>query len=232
MANRRKFLAGLGALASGSAAAVGTGAFTSVSANRVVSVDVSDDQNAYLQLRPSKYADFTTTDGNGVLEMDFSGVNGQTGDGVNANATTGFGPELTIRNNGTAPARVVIDKSGVDDALSGDGSLGFYAPFKSDPYNRYDGVKSGATFTTTSPNSAGNVGVVLGVGSFVSVAGNLNIDGWESSVSDASITVYGITDDSERFPNGGPNATTADDGGPGNGGLRIGVESDDPTSIG
>ena len=209
---------------------MGTGAFTSVSANRTVSVDVSDDQNAYLQLRPHPDADFTTTDGNGVLEMDFSGVSGQTGDGVNANATTGFGPEFTIRNNGTSPARVVIDKSAVDGALSGDGSLGFYVPFKTDPYDRYDGINSGATFTTTNPNSSGNVGVVLGVGSYVAVAGNLNIDGWESSVSDASITVYGITDGSERFPNGGPDPD--DDGTLENGGLRIGVEADDPASIG
>jgi hypothetical protein len=227
---RRKFIAGVGSLAAGAAAVTGTGAFTSVSADRTVSVNVEDDQDAYLQLRPTSDADFATTDSNSVLKMDFSGVNGQTGDGVNANATTGFGPEFTIRNNGTAPARVVIDKSAVDDALSRDGSLGFYVPFKTDPYDRYDGVNSGATFTTTNPNSAGNVGVVLGVGAYVSVAGNLDIDGWESSVSDASITVYGITDDSEIFPDGGPDPN--DDGTLTNGGLRIGVESDDPTSIG
>jgi len=216
----------MGSLAAGGAAAIGSGAFTSVSAERRVSVNVADDENAYLQLDPTNNADFATTDGNDVLELDFSGVNGQAGDGVNANATTGFGPEFTIKNQGTEPARVVIDKSAVDEALSGDGSLGFYVPFKTDPYDRYDDVDSGATFTTTEPNSQGNVGVILGVGAWVSVAGNLNIDGWESDVSDASITVYGITDNSEFFPNGGPGPDNE------NGGLRIGVESDDPTSIG
>jgi hypothetical protein len=38
MVKRRKVLIGLGSLAAGSAATVGTGAFTSVSANRDISV--------------------------------------------------------------------------------------------------------------------------------------------------------------------------------------------------
>jgi len=50
MANRRKFIAGLGALATGSAAAVGTGAFTSVSAERSVTIDTADDAYAFLRL--------------------------------------------------------------------------------------------------------------------------------------------------------------------------------------
>ncbi|MDB9292330.1 hypothetical protein PN431_18055, partial [Halorubrum ezzemoulense] len=197
-----------------------------VEADRTVSVTVSNDENAFLQLDPTADADFATTDGNGVFELDFSGVNGQNGTGVNANATTGFGAEFTIKNQGTEPARVVIDKSAVDDALSGDGGIGFYVPVKSDPTNDFPDGISGATLTTTNPNSRGNVGVILGVGAEVPVAGNLNIDGWESSVSDSSITVYAITDDSERFPNGGPGPDDE------NGGLRIGVEPEDPTSIG
>jgi len=50
--NRRRFLAGVGAFAAAGSAALGTGAFTSVEAERSVSVSVADDDRAFLRLEP------------------------------------------------------------------------------------------------------------------------------------------------------------------------------------
>lgn len=49
---RRRFLAGVGGLVSAGGAALGTGAFTSVKAERSVSIDVADDDRAFLRLEP------------------------------------------------------------------------------------------------------------------------------------------------------------------------------------
>jgi len=73
MANRRKFIAGLGALATGSAAAMGTGAFSQVTADRTVSVSVAGDGAAYLDLNPvSEYASISS---GGELTLDFGNLN-------------------------------------------------------------------------------------------------------------------------------------------------------------
>jgi hypothetical protein len=50
--NRRTLIAGIGALATSSAASIGSGAFTTVSAKRSVTVDVADDKSALLSLDP------------------------------------------------------------------------------------------------------------------------------------------------------------------------------------
>ena len=107
MANRRKFIAGLGALATGSAAAMGTGAFTSVSANRDVSVGVAGDASAYLGLdADSAYAKQTA---GGELALDFTGdYTEQNGSGLNTRAETAFEGVFDIQNNGTNDVYVWI----------------------------------------------------------------------------------------------------------------------------
>ena len=67
---RRKFIIGAGALATGSSAAMGTGAFASAEAKRTVSVEVAGDQSAWIELNPeSKYAKINDDD---ALELDFT----------------------------------------------------------------------------------------------------------------------------------------------------------------
>lgn len=65
---RRSFVIGIGALSVGSAAAVGTGAFSSAEATRDVSVEVVDDADAYLAIRSE--SDYAVVE-DGVLELDF-----------------------------------------------------------------------------------------------------------------------------------------------------------------
>ncbi|HKL28377.1 MAG TPA: hypothetical protein VJ898_03820, partial [Natrialbaceae archaeon] len=51
--DRRKFLVGMGSLAAGGAAVMGTGAFNSTDIRREVSVNVADDNQAYVSFDPT-----------------------------------------------------------------------------------------------------------------------------------------------------------------------------------
>jgi Protein of unknown function (DUF1102). len=79
----------MGGLSAGGAIVTGTGAFTSVEADRDVAVDVAGDANAYLALQgvgPNK--DYLLTD-NGTIGLNLTGSNTNiSGSGVNANAIT------------------------------------------------------------------------------------------------------------------------------------------------
>lgn len=100
---RRKFITGLGALVTGSAAAMGTGAFSSVEASRSVSVNTADDASAYLALE-SGDTDYVSDDsGDGQLTIDLGGptVSGDGGgEGFNENATTYVHSVITVKNQG------------------------------------------------------------------------------------------------------------------------------------
>lgn len=114
---RRKFIAGVGSLAAGAAAVTGTGAFTSVSANRSVAVDVADDSDALLAIEPQ-----ATPNGNeyasknsGTVELDFSGTD-VGGGGLNRNAETIIRDILQVRNQGTQD--VIVGVTGLPDFMS------------------------------------------------------------------------------------------------------------------
>jgi hypothetical protein len=111
--DRRKFLIGAGSLAAGSAAAVGTGAFTSVAAKRSVDIDVADDSNALLafQNANSRNGEYADTSG-GTLSIDISGSNDSImGQGVNDNAQTVFRDVFDIKNQGTNGVFVSVNES-------------------------------------------------------------------------------------------------------------------------
>lgn len=101
---RRKFVISAGALAAGGSLALGTGAFSSVEAERDVTVTVSEDASAYLGIQPGDgpngdYADTTDSD---ALAINLTGDNDAVdGEGINANAVTGISDLFTIRNQGT-----------------------------------------------------------------------------------------------------------------------------------
>jgi len=121
---RRKFVVGLGALASGSAAAMGTGAFSSVEADRTISVEVADDSNAYLRLQGAGgvNSDYVTSDGtDGVLEINLDSGNDSIagdGDGVNPDAITKIDDLFVVENQGTQEVEITLNKSGDNDGLA------------------------------------------------------------------------------------------------------------------
>ena len=107
---RRKFIAGMGSLAAAGAAGIGTGAFSQVSAERAMSVEVADDSTAYLSFdtdlgnSPDNNYEYSEIS-DGELEIEF-GENSAGGGGVNPNATTHFDDVFAINNQGTEMVEV------------------------------------------------------------------------------------------------------------------------------
>ncbi|NHX34986.1 MULTISPECIES: hypothetical protein [Halolamina] len=103
--DRRKFIAGLGSLTAAGAAGIGTGAFTSVQANRGLTVDTADDSNAFLAIEAmsgDNADDYVEDGGNGTVTLDFTNTDSPgSGGGVNRDSTTIFDDLLKITNQGT-----------------------------------------------------------------------------------------------------------------------------------
>lgn len=100
--NRRNVLVGLGTIVAGGGGALATGAFSSVDADRSVSIGVADDSNALLgiQAGSSEFVDSS----NGIVSIDLSNVN--------IAATTTISDIFTIANNsGDAGGAQSIDVS-------------------------------------------------------------------------------------------------------------------------
>ncbi|WP_080510640.1 DUF1102 domain-containing protein [Halorubrum kocurii] len=109
---RRKMLAGLGSLAAGGAAAMGTGAFNFANIERGMNVNVTDDSSAFLALNDtSAYAD-----GSGdKLALTFDSDATVTGDGINKDSDYSFTGVFSIRNQGNQPVKVwIVDDDGND----------------------------------------------------------------------------------------------------------------------
>jgi hypothetical protein len=110
--NRRTLLTALGAIGAGGAVVTGTGAFTSVEANRDVTVEVADDANALLAIEQGDgpNGNYATTTG-GTLGIDLTSDNDnltQDPNGVNANAVTVIEDLFTITNQGTQEVDVEV----------------------------------------------------------------------------------------------------------------------------
>jgi hypothetical protein len=113
---RRNLLAAL-AGAAGTVGAVGSGAFTSVSADRNVRIQVASDANALLSMVPSpgsngEFADIE--DGQLTLQLDGSDST-PSGEGVPDNAVTVIEDIFRIRNQGTQEVFVFIEAFGGDN---------------------------------------------------------------------------------------------------------------------
>ncbi|WEL17528.1 DUF1102 family protein [Halorhabdus sp. SVX81] len=112
---RRKFLIGMGSLAAGSAAAMGTSAFTSTSANRQLSVQVANDAAAYMGLSAvdgSPNSAYVSQDGsNGELAIEVADTSAG-GSGVNLNSHTRIDDLFEVTNQGTQPVYVFVRLTG------------------------------------------------------------------------------------------------------------------------
>lgn len=105
---RRKMLAALGSAAVGGATAMGTGAFTSVTADRSVDVAVAGDSDALLTVQEvsgSANSKYVTIESDGTLSIDISTKQGK---GLNEDATTKIKDLFQIRNRGTQDVYVWI----------------------------------------------------------------------------------------------------------------------------
>ena len=100
MANRRSVLIGLGGLVAGGGALLGTGAFTTVEAERTVNVQTAGDASAFLGLTPARDGDEFVSETDGTIQIDLDGTDADA-DGLNQNAKTTFRNLVTVSNNGT-----------------------------------------------------------------------------------------------------------------------------------
>lgn len=120
--DRRKFL--LGAAAASATGAIGTSAFSSVQADRQISVNVTGDATAYLRMVPADHTSLNQQHPNGAyarlqggeLTLDFTEENEDVNaSGLNARAVSVFNNVFIIENQGTQEVDLVIipgDQSG------------------------------------------------------------------------------------------------------------------------
>lgn len=95
-------LIGMGALAGGAGIIGGTGAFTTVEADRTVSVSTSGDSTANLQLE----GDSPVTATESEADVDILTINNED---INERAKTVFGAAITATNNGTNDVGFYVD---------------------------------------------------------------------------------------------------------------------------
>ena len=108
MANRRNVLIGLGGIVATGGAVLGTGAFTTVTAERTVNVETAGDASAFLGLTPADRDggggnEYVADPGDGTIEITLVNDDDTPGNasGLNQNATTVFRNLVTVTNNGT-----------------------------------------------------------------------------------------------------------------------------------
>ncbi|ELY92965.1 hypothetical protein C483_06525 [Natrialba hulunbeirensis JCM 10989] len=115
----------MGALASGAAAAMGTGAFSFARAERDISVEVAGDEAAYLSLEEtSAYASGTS---GGQLELDWNDADDADGDGLNENSSTRFTDVFKIQNQGTDTVRISFHDESGEIGYSSDAATWYYS---------------------------------------------------------------------------------------------------------
>lgn len=117
---RRKFLIGMGAVAAGGAAAMGTGAFNFANIRREANIAVVDDSNAFLALEDT--SDYAEEAGN-RLSLTFNDDAGVGGEGINVNSDYSFRKVFRIKNQGSDPVGVWI----VDNETDGTNNVLWYA---------------------------------------------------------------------------------------------------------
>lgn len=105
---------------------LGTGAFSTVEADRSVNVTVANESEAYLGLdKGSGQSSFTrtgATGGNGEISLDFNGESGASGIGVGTDSTYSFDGVIQVTNQGTQPIylKVPVSDASDDDDTTGE----------------------------------------------------------------------------------------------------------------
>ncbi|WP_158600076.1 PKD domain-containing protein [Halorubrum sp. Atlit-28R] len=170
-----------------------TGAFSSVTADRTVSVAVAEDDAAYLSLEPSTgpngvYAEQS----DGTLQLNFDGTN-TLADGLNPDATTYAANVFVVTNRGSAPVSV-----SVDDTVDG---LSLFAG-QGETERRLDGTDAD--------------GVTIGVGESANVSVEIDSSNETELESLEAITINAVATDTDGSPGDGSDGNRdgdANDGG-------------------
>ena len=114
---RRNFLIGMGSTAAGASALIGSGAFSRIESQRNVTIQVANDENAYLAMRPldtPNSQNYVAHDDDGHLYVQIDGegnqqeegLEGPDGQGVNSDSFTYFDGMFELCNHGKADATI------------------------------------------------------------------------------------------------------------------------------
>ncbi|ELZ32255.1 hypothetical protein C473_09582 [Halorubrum distributum JCM 10247] len=150
---RRKFVVGLGALASGSAAAVGTGAFNFANVERSISIDTAGDDSAFLALESE--SEYTNNVGD-RLAFDFETDEG--GSGINEDSDYSFTGIFSIENQGTDAVGVWIEDN--DDSEDSD-AASWYAADSATNVNFDDSIEGSGNAYSLTPGDKVYVNLVV-----------------------------------------------------------------------
>lgn len=148
--NRRNVLIGLGTIAAGGGAALGTGAFSSVEADRNVSISTAGDDAALLGLEITN--DTLSGDADDTIEFDIESQ-------LNLDATTTFEDALTISNNADEDDEigdidVTIEADGQETVLTSDAG-------SEDPGMYFEGEENGEGDSTVTLSESEDYHVVF-----------------------------------------------------------------------
>lgn len=190
---RRNFILGLGATATGAAGVVGSGAFSSVEADRKITVDVERDAEAFLTLVPNGGGNRSDVSDDllrfSLPSLEEKGVGGrgdepnpQNPQGLGADSVYRFGkdaaedaepPLFRAENRGTQPVRIFGTPEDAEDQ----------------PTVRIFDVETGDLLTEESPSEEIKVGHDIGLG--------LEVDthGLETDFYETIVTITALTDD-------------------------------------
>lgn len=115
--SRRNLLIALGGIAAGGGTLLGTGAFTSVQADRSITVETAGDADAFLALEPTSEpnGEYAETTGD-TLEVAI----GEDGPGVNLNAITHVDRVFRITNRGTQAVVLYFEETSSDNTSAVD----------------------------------------------------------------------------------------------------------------
>ena len=101
---RRQLLFGVGTAAVGVSAFVGSGAFTSIGADRAATIETAPDSEAYLRMEPNDdhpNGDYASRMADGRIRIDVNGNVDVDGKGVNPDAETVIEDVFAVQNQGT-----------------------------------------------------------------------------------------------------------------------------------
>ena len=153
----------VGSIGAGAGAIFGSGAFTSVSAERTVNLTVEGDTSAKLALSPNNGSQLVETDSTDNPVIQFTDQN------INDEAYTVYDKSLQITNNASEEVAVYIDESSPSAVGSelhffrDDGSKTYIDGYSSYTNGADDlvGSGNGITLTSGSPGETATVDIVI-----------------------------------------------------------------------
>jgi hypothetical protein len=186
---RRKVLAGLGSLAAGSAAVMGSGAFSFVQANRDINARIVGDQSALLKIDPApnspngQYAYYDSGD----IKIDFTQNDQVSGSGLNDRAFINFENVLRVTNQGTQEVNLSVGVPGGQSAVP---TADFSVSGNPEDVKRHAEIG-------TDPSGTANVGVgdANSIGFFFNLDASDDIEGVLSELRSRGIAICASTDD-------------------------------------